>query len=361
MMILVVVALAGAILVVAGLLLKRRLRQRGAVARLVIRSPRGVVEEGYVRIGGIEQWVGIRGEDRDNPVLLVLHGGPGCSYTIFTPHMRGWEKHFTVVQWDQRGSGRTFRRNGERGCGTISFEQLARDAEEVAEYACARLGKERIFLLASSLGSTFGMRLARRRPDLLYGYVGVDQNVGMRRGREESHGQVTERLRALGLSKGVRELQRVGPDQLNWTAADYEAVARWTMRSDAAGYGKTMELLKDAVWHAPDWGLRDIRAFVKGMHFSLRQLLPEIVRFDAWEEGLEFQVPFSIFQGESDVLTTPESARAFFQDVVAPEKRFELIAGAGHFAAFLQPEEFLRLMVTHVRPLAQGARREVNA
>lgn len=347
-----VFALAGCLLMVLIALLKRRMRQRAAWSDLVIPSSRGVLEQGYVRIGGIDQWVGIRGEDRENPVLLVLHGGPGCSYTIFTPHMRGWERKFTIVQRDQRGSGRTYRRNGERGCGAITFEQLARDAEEVAEYARKRMGKERIFLLASSLGSTFGMRLARRRPDLLHAYIGVDQNTGMRRGRDESHTDVVERLRARGLMKGVRAMERIGPDPGAWTAGDYETVARWTMRSDAWGFRRTMKLLKDAVWYAPDWGLGDIRAFVKGMKFSLRELLPEIVAFDAWSGGLGFRVPFFVFQGERDVLTTPALARDYFDDVIAPEKRFELIADAGHFAAFLQPEEFLRLLVGYVRPLA---------
>ncbi len=74
---------------------------------LRIRSAHGMADERFARIGGIDQWIGIRGEDRDNPVLLVIHGGPGSSYGIFTPVIRSWEKHFTVVQWDQRGAGRT--------------------------------------------------------------------------------------------------------------------------------------------------------------------------------------------------------------------------------------------------------------
>ena len=349
-------ALVGGLLIAGIPLLKRRARQRAAVSKLAILSPRGVVEERYVRIGGIDQWVGIRGEDGENPVLLVLHGGPGCSYTIFTPHMRGWEKHFTIVQWDQRGSGRSFGRCGMQGSGNLSFEQLVSDAEEVAEYARRRMGKERIFLLACSQGSTFGMRVARRRPDLLYAYIGTDQNVGMRRGREEGHWEVVERLRGLGLVKGAQEMERIGPDPVSWTVADYEAVARWTMRSDPASYGRTMEMLKNAVWHAPHWSLRDVRTFVKGMRYSLERLLPEMVTFDAWEEGVRFEIPFFILQGERDVLTTPLLARAFFEDVIAPEKRFGAIANAGHFAASLQPEEFLRQLLMHVRPLANEAR-----
>ena len=42
-----------------------------------ITSQNGIDEGRYVAIGDIQQWITIRGENRDNPVLLFLHGGPG--------------------------------------------------------------------------------------------------------------------------------------------------------------------------------------------------------------------------------------------------------------------------------------------
>jgi pimeloyl-ACP methyl ester carboxylesterase len=347
------VALFVAVGALAAALLQRKLQQARTAAALKIESAHGIVEERFVRIGEIDQWIGIRGEDQNNPVLLILHGGPGCSYSIFTPHTRSWEKYFTMVQWDQRGGGRTFLRMGPRRSGEISLEQLTRDGIGVAEYVRARLGKKRIFVLASSLGSTFGIEVVRRRPDLFYAYIGTDQNVGMQRGREEESREVIERLHTLGLLKGVRALERIGSDPTGWSPDDYDTVTRWTMKSDAKGFRRTMMLLKDAVWYAPGWTLKDIRAFVRGMRYSLEKLLPEIAQYDAWEQGTRFEIPFFIFQGEGDVLTTPKLAVDFFNDVVAPIKRMALIRGAEHFAAFMQPEQFLRELLVHVRPLAE--------
>jgi pimeloyl-ACP methyl ester carboxylesterase len=351
--------LAGIVVVVAGfpgaLLTQRKLRQKRTAATLKIEGSHGIVEERFVRIGGIEQWVGIRGEDQDNPVLLLMHGGPGCSYSIFTPHLRFWEQYFTVVQWDQRGGGKTYGRMGSRRGGEISLEQLTRDAIEVVEYVRALLGKDRIFLLASSLGSIFGTEVVRRRPELFYAYIGTDQNVGMRKGGAEEFREVVGRLRALGLMKGEKALERIGPDATGWSADDFSTVARWTMKSDPRGFHRTMNLLKNAVWNAPGWTLKDIRAFVAGMRYSLEKLLPEITRYDAWEQGTCFEVPFFIFQGEDDVLTTPKRAEAFFNDVVAPMKRMALIRDAGHFAAFMEPNQFLRELLADVRPLAESA------
>jgi pimeloyl-ACP methyl ester carboxylesterase len=100
------VASAIAALVVGGLAY-RKVRQRRVAKSLMIDTPNGIVEKRYVRIGGIEQWIQIRGENRTNPVLLVVHGGPGWPNATFTLPLRSWEKHFTVVQWDQRGVSKT--------------------------------------------------------------------------------------------------------------------------------------------------------------------------------------------------------------------------------------------------------------
>jgi pimeloyl-ACP methyl ester carboxylesterase len=194
---------------------------------------------------------------------------------------------------------------------------------------------------------------------MFYAYIGTDQNVGMVRGRDENHRQVLDRLRTHGLTKGVRALERIGADPALWTRNDYTAVAQWTMKSDPPGFRRTIKLLKSAVWYAPGWKLRDIRAFVAGMRFSLEQLLPEIAQYDVWAEGTHFELPIFIFQGETDVLTTPSMANALFNDIVAPIKQMELISGAGHFAAFLQPELFLGKLLTYVCPLAYSSSTKV--
>ena len=80
------------------------------------------------------------------------------------------------------------------------------------KYLRAHLRQNQIFLLASSMGSTFGLQAARSRPDLFYAYIGTDQNVGMVRGQEENHRQVLERLRAHGMTKGARIVERIGAD-----------------------------------------------------------------------------------------------------------------------------------------------------
>jgi predicted alpha/beta-fold hydrolase len=109
-----------------------------------IRSVDGIDEAGYVSIGGIEQWITIRGQDRANPVLLFLHGGPGdvtnpWSFALFS----AWEEHFTVVQWDQRGAGRTLKRTGPGIAPTMTLDRMVQDGVEVAEYLQMHLHKKK--------------------------------------------------------------------------------------------------------------------------------------------------------------------------------------------------------------------------
>jgi proline iminopeptidase len=324
----------------------RAWRQRRSAKALTITDPYGITEERFVRIGGLEQWISIRGEDRTNPVLLVVHGGPGCSYRMFTPIMRAWEKHFTVVQWDQRGAGRTFTRH-HKDCGELSVERLTADGLEVATYLRSHLGTDQLILLGSSFGSLLGLRMAQARPDLFAAYVGTDQNMGMGTGNE--YQATLERLRARGRTKGVAALEKIGADHSRWSAADWTTAAKWAMTSDPAT-DPMRTLLGPSLWFAPGMSLRDLKQSNDAMVFSTEQLHREFSITDAWSLGTHYDLPFFIFQGEGDVMTPPARAAAYFDAVAAPVKEMVLIKDAGHFAMFTQPQRFLNLLLTHVRP-----------
>ncbi len=112
--------------------------QHLAAEELAIRSPNGVQEGRFVAIGGIKQWVQIRGDDQKNPVLLYVHGGPGSSTLPISSGWRPWEKYFTIVQWDQRGAGRTYGETGDAVAPTMTLDRMTQDGIELAEYLRTR-------------------------------------------------------------------------------------------------------------------------------------------------------------------------------------------------------------------------------
>src|SRR5215472_5891102 len=119
---------------IVGIFMVRAHRQRVTAEQLAIHAPNCIEEAMYVKIGGIDQWIQIRGQDRDNPVLLCLHGGPGASWLRLTTLFLPWEKEFTVVQWEQRGTGKSLESTGSSIASTMSVDRMTQDGIEVAEF-----------------------------------------------------------------------------------------------------------------------------------------------------------------------------------------------------------------------------------
>lgn len=345
---------------VAGALGHRRLQQARNARLMRIDTPNGIDEQGFVRIGGIDQWVSIRGESLDNPVILEIHGGPGSSNSVYGPRTRSWEKHFTIVRWDMRGTGKTLGRTGVDGQGGMSFARLYEDALEVTRHVHARLGVDHVVLVASSFGSVFGLRLARRHPELYSAYVGTDQNIHDAGRDDSARRALLARLRAAGKRKEASTVEEMGPDKRAWTAGQYAAYAKITATTDPLTFATMKSVVMKSLWFSPLHSLRELGDLAKGMSFSER-ILPETATFDDWADGTRFDLPFFVFQGDRDVLTPPERAQRFFDDVQAPVKDFALIDDAAHFASFRHPERFLDLMLTKVRPVVTGRRQAVVA
>ncbi|WP_031012683.1 alpha/beta fold hydrolase [Streptomyces sp. NRRL F-5727] len=339
----------------AALLLGHRALGRARNAsRMAITTPNGVDEQGFVRIGGIEQWISVRGEDRTNPVLLELHGGPGASTAIFGARTRSWERHFTVVRWDMRGTLKTLGRNGPEGTGELSFERLYADAVEVTDHVRARLGVDKVVLLGHSYGSALGLRLARAFPERYSAYVGTDQNIHDA-GRDDSvHRALLARLRAAGKRRELAAVEALHPDERRWTARERATHAKLLATSDPLTLDTMKRTVMGSLWLSPRHSLRELRLFLRGMSLS-EPVAQGTAGYDDWADGTDFALPFFVFQGEKDVLTSPELARRFFDDVRAPVKGFALIEECSHFAAFRRPERFLELLLTHVRPVVTRA------
>ncbi|MBB6730155.1 alpha/beta fold hydrolase [Cohnella zeiphila] len=337
-------------------LILRKLNQRKNARKLRLQSPNGIAESRYVAIGGIEQWISIRGENRRNPILLFVHGGPASSYSIFSPLIRAWEKHFTIVQWDQRGAGKTFGRNGKEGSGAITFERLVQDGIEVAQYLLRSLRQDKLILVGSSVGSVVGTRMAKRRPELFHAYVGTDQNVNIE-GHQLSYRMNLKGLREANCAKGIKLFEQIGPDPSRWSLEDFDRKNRWMVKVVTPAPNMIMDLVLPSMLASPNHTFRDILSYFKGMNYSLAQLFDELISFDARKLGTRYELPYFIFQGDTDLVTPVETARDFFEDIEAPRKEFALIRNAGHLACFARPEPFLELLVQRVLPLTRATDR----
>nr|WP_197026687.1 alpha/beta fold hydrolase [Caulobacter sp. UNC358MFTsu5.1] len=178
-----------------------------------IATPNGVDRSETLSIGGVDQFVSIRGRDRRNPILLVLHGGPGFPETpLAWWNTRDLEEYFIVVHWDQRGSGKTHLLNDARAVApTMRPERFIADTEELTAWLRRELGKDKIFLLGHSWGSYIGLSFAQRRPEWLYAYIGVGQAANSPESERRGYAATREAALRAGDKRAVEELDAIAP------------------------------------------------------------------------------------------------------------------------------------------------------
>lgn len=316
-----------------------------------ITSPNGIDEAKYVEIGGIEQWVTIRGEDRSNPVLLFLHGGPGDATNPWGyAGFRSWLQHFTVVQWDQRGAGRTFGKSGPSVAPTITIERMREDGIELAEWLRESLGKDKMVLVGHSWGSILGVFMVKARPDLFYAFVGTGQVADSTRNYAVAYEALVRKAESLGDTRALRELEEVGPPPYA-DGRGYAVQRKWANLFEGADL--FLASMLGRALGAPGSTLGDVNDWLEGQGVSAERLVPQTSSLDPATLRGEFAVPVFVIQGAEDFTTPTSLAEAFVDEIRAPDKAFVQIEGGGHFAVFMKPDAFLRELVARVLPLAE--------
>lgn len=333
------------IVAVIGAVFAYRAWKRGQEAvRQRIAAPPGIDEAGFVEINGVRQWVSIRGEDRANPVLLLIHGGPGSGFLqISYRALRGWERTYTVVQWDQPGAGRTFGVHGPRNTGELSLERFVRDGVAVAEHVRQRLEVDRLLLVGVSWGSILGLAMARARPDLFSAFVGAGQVVDMRRNEEVGYASLLEKVRRVGDAKAEARLLAIGPPPYpdrKTLLAERKVLMAHPPASEA---GFIREVLRRLLL-APGYRLKDAYDWYAGAMFSTGKMLPDLMAYSDDVPAPSVPVPVLILQGDEDIQTPTVIAREYFDRLQAPAKRFALIPGGGHNAVLAMPNRFLEAL-----------------
>jgi proline iminopeptidase len=327
-----------------------------------IHTPEGIEVLEQVDLGGVSQWISIRGRNRDNPVLLFIHGGPGdpmigLSWAFQNP----WEDYFTVVQWDQRGSGKnaaTADREALRG--TLTLDRLVSDAEEFIAHLRERLGKEKVVVMSYSLGGVLGIHLAKRRPEWLHAYVGVGQvsHDFLR----ALYDRTLEIAVARGSAEAVAELQPlasrveagVAPaeDPSMWT------IWQWASAFDGAWYGKGgWSLYADLPVLAPEYTFEEAVAAwdaLLWLNNDSAWLNGEGLNLDLRELGPRLQIPVLFFHGRFDLTPPIENAQDYLDWIEAPYKRLVTFERSAHIPFIEEPGRFLVALLEHVLPLTQG-------
>jgi pimeloyl-ACP methyl ester carboxylesterase len=330
-----------------------------ANARKIL-TPSGVERLQTVPIGGIDQWVSIRGRDTRNPVLLVVDGGPG--YVLMPGSWwtsRDWEEYFTVVHWDQRGTGKTLLINDPAKLApTMTLAQSVEDAEEMVSWLRHEFGKPKIFVLAHSAGTYVGLQLALRHPDWLYAYVGVGQMADMPESERRGWAFAMDAAQRSRNAEAIEQLKSVAPyfapGHPN-PLKDLYVERKWVgYFGGVMAYRHDNDADSDLVKPSPDYTPEELRHIYDGNKFAERFLLADLIDGD-WSVTRTFRCPLFLFEGRHDYNVSSEVAAEWFQKVQAPRKRFVWFEESGHMPMTEEPGKFVISLVRFVRPIAEEA------
>ncbi|MCU6432971.1 alpha/beta hydrolase [Undibacterium sp. Jales W-56] len=319
-------------------------------------APGGIQESYKTRIGGIDQWLNVRGQDQSNPVVLFVHGGPASPLmpTIWQ-FQRPIEEYFTVVNWDQRGAGKTYGEADPKAISdSIHIDRYVDDAIEVAEHIRKRYHKNKIILMGHSWGTIIGLNAALKRPDLFYAYVGIGQVISTRENERISFEYALQQVKAHDNAAALKELESIAPypgDQ-PITRERIIVARKWPQfYGGLSAFRETSTYFFDASLLSPDYDDANVRAIDEGSLFTLGRILPEFVNVD-FTKVRNFPIPVVMFMGRHDYTTPTAPTVAWLEQVKAPEKQSVWFEHSAHMIPWEEPGKMLVSMLKYVRPLA---------
>ncbi len=316
-------------------------------------APDSVSETAFLTLGGVAQWVMIRGRSVRNPVLILLHGGPGMSATgLFRASNAALEDAFTVVYWDQRAAGRSFDPRADPA--SLTIERFPGDLDQLVDIVRTRLGHAKVTLLGHSWGSVLGVLYSERFAAKVAAHVGVGQVADMAASEAASYAFTLAEAERRGRDAAVRALKAIGPPPHEPKALQVQR--RWLMALGGA-FGPNFSVPR-LIWRtisAPEGSPLDLVRLLRGAAFSLAPLWPQLMAVDIMSRRA-FEVPVFLILGRHDMQVVAQVAADWFDLISAPEKQLFWLEASGHFAPFEEPAAFNRILIDKVRPVAVAGR-----
>jgi pimeloyl-ACP methyl ester carboxylesterase len=305
-----------------------------------------IYTEEFVSINGINQYLFHAGTKHDNPVMLFLHGGPGSAESLFAhAFQEKWEDIFTVIHWDQRGSGKTLTNNKEKDTyPTINL--MLKDLFEIIQYLKKKYNKEKIVLLGHSWGSVLGSIFIKQYPEEIAYYIGVGQVVNMLENERVGYEKVKELIIQSRDKKSMKKLEDLGDypgDKFDSKSMGKCAKVRRLQGKYnlAVNIGFSIGMI---AFKSPIFKFSDISAMLNGFKAN-EKVIDFLGTFDLNSESPEYKIPIYNILGGNDWQTPYIIAEEYFNKIQAPYKKFYLIPNAGHMTMLDQPQLFFETLL----------------
>jgi len=302
-----------------------------------------------ISLGGVDQWILIRGNNIDNPILLSIHGGPGgSSMSHHNVYNKALEEKFIFVSWDQRGAGKSYSKNIPKESMTI--KQIVSDAHELVQLLKKRFNRNKIFLMGHSWGTALGMYLVKQYPEDFYAYIGIAQWSNGKESERLSYQFTYNKAKDLGNTKALRALEEIG-SPVNGLYKNFikELLVqkKWVLRFNGEFYAQTNhnEYIKNILF-SNVYSFYEKYNYLKGLFFSLNTLWKEFVDVDFTKEITQVEIPVIFIAGKYDYFVPSDLGLEYYKMLKTPKKEMIWFNRSGHFPHFEEADKFNALIIS---------------
>jgi pimeloyl-ACP methyl ester carboxylesterase len=295
-----------------------------------------ISEKIRVNINGIEQGMFIKSKTARNPVLLYLHGGVP-DYFLTERYPTGLEEIFTMVWWEQRGSGLSY--HPDLLPDSLNPEQIVSDTLELTNYLRKRFGQEKIYLMGRSGGTFFGIQAAARAPQMYHAYM-------LQRYKDEGNNKMAQRLEdgpvgnSVPLPDAYLKVRDVAMHELGiGTTHDMKSVVTGMFLPSLLNREYTLGE-KINLW--------------RGKLFSGSRLWNTRLSTDLTKKVTRLEIPVYFLHGVYDYTVSYPLAKSYFQRLEAPVKGFYTFTHSAHTPFFEEPEKMLEIVRADVLTGSKG-------
>lgn len=307
--------------------------------------PNSIASLERVELNGRDQWITIRGQDINSPVLLFLAGGPGGSQLAATrKKLAGLEEHFVVVNWDQPGAGKSYR---AADFDALTVEQYVTDAQALTLYLRERFDEEKIYLFGESWGSLLGMWLIERNPEMFHAFAGTAQMVAFLETDTYDYNLALQIAAENSDTRTLNNLEEQGPppyygDGVAMKVTRYIMYLSQYMNQNPAihhGYDTFGDIA------APEYGLYDKVNFVRGLLRTMENLWSKLWTIDLRRDVPRVEVPVYFLEGRHDVNAPPALVEDYLSTLEAPHKELIWLEHSGHSPWMEEPEKVTETLI----------------
>ncbi|SFD43047.1 alpha/beta fold hydrolase [Algibacter pectinivorans] len=318
--------------------------------------PNSIAMHEDMTINGVPQRITIRGKDKNNPVLLIVHGGPGAPIlpVIYKLTRTDLEDIFTVCYWEQRGSGLAF--NDSIPDSSITLSHIVDDGLELSNHLKKTFKKDKIYIEGLSWGTAVAAYMVQKQPELYHAYIGSGLMANLSLSEELSYEFAMSESQKHNDTISINQLKQIGrppyvKNSKNSVTEAFEIERKIVMKYAPIKLKTGFNFIKSMFL---DNGLTFREKFTdminspESYYPAAKILQPTAINMNLMRDIPELKVPVYILQGDNDHFTETSVAKAYFDSLIAPSKKWFLFENGTHGVQVEYSEKYRSIYINEI-------------